>query len=874
MLPTQDTYPVFEANQVLTSVHLNIGFNFLEEQERLTRANLIGIGIICGLTIQQKQTETGPVIHLTKGCGITSEGYLIMEPADVELVAYREGYEPPKEVLIDHASLEGLPLWELFPAGEPGTTPLAENADFLNGKVVLLFLELTKKGLRNCSPNNCDDRGAEVTATVRRLLIRERDANQLHQLSSLTVFQDAVKQLPEIPLPRVNFSTPTALQNYEQTYRNYFASVAGSAGGSVVDRLKEALEALYSNSILNLLMPNLADTGIQQLMSRFVLPAAPFIFIQYYFDWLRDLTAAYHELRKLLQHQLAICLPNNAAFPRHLMLGLPSEAETDRLRTRFYPAPSVSSNTVGVARFLFDRLTQLIMSFNVPTDASTPIRVTPSLWGTPFLSGRALPFYYQPSLRSDWDVDRMRTVLSWHQTGSDPDYVQNPLDYALEPYNFFRFEGHVGKNVVAVTSTLAKLIREKRLGISILHVNANALGNFLDRHYSIEHEAGTVRGGTLVVVNRGSDGNLVVADFMLPYRIEDKESGCLGRASVRECEFEWFDSQRHMGNLARREYRFGSRPAINQKRVAQEQERKTLGDFYVIRVYSYAIQEQALIDQPTDVFVPIGELVDEGISAIARALNTAFPGGVVFDHKPDSNKLIIRHFQYQRFRIEWAGVQGNQIRYAYKSGESCSIERLQKGKWESMDKVANYKVTYQLMNDYQTAEYQWLQQSDVYGALYPTTDSMATAEELIKWEKMITKRAADDFGDLLIADLLRAVIKLVEDNDNKLSDIEKIVLIGSWANGSWVARENGQKYPKDFTKLRRKVTGKDEPSDIDLLIQRADGATLTADTVINTIMDKLTGKDKSQNYSINVVFGRQDAQKGLFVWRRKAQKKG
>ena len=61
-------------------------------------------------------------------------------------------------------------LWELFPAGEPNTTSLGP-AGFLDDKAVVLFVELKKQGLRNCSPNNCDDKGAEVTATLRPLLI-------------------------------------------------------------------------------------------------------------------------------------------------------------------------------------------------------------------------------------------------------------------------------------------------------------------------------------------------------------------------------------------------------------------------------------------------------------------------------------------------------------------------------------------------------------------------------------------------------------------------------------------------------------------------------------------------------------------------------
>ncbi len=58
MKPSQDTYPIFEVNQVLTNSHLNEVFGYLDEQERLTRANLIGIGIVCGLEIKLDRTAS------------------------------------------------------------------------------------------------------------------------------------------------------------------------------------------------------------------------------------------------------------------------------------------------------------------------------------------------------------------------------------------------------------------------------------------------------------------------------------------------------------------------------------------------------------------------------------------------------------------------------------------------------------------------------------------------------------------------------------------------------------------------------------------------------------------------------------------------
>jgi len=94
MKSTQNKYPVFEANQVLTSGHLNDIVNYLDEQERLTRANLIGIGITCGLKITFDKTTM--TIHVSKGAGVTSKGYLVVVPEEgLTLVSCRAGYKIP-----------------------------------------------------------------------------------------------------------------------------------------------------------------------------------------------------------------------------------------------------------------------------------------------------------------------------------------------------------------------------------------------------------------------------------------------------------------------------------------------------------------------------------------------------------------------------------------------------------------------------------------------------------------------------------------------------------------------------------------------------------------------------------------------------------
>lgn len=837
MQPLQENYPIFEANQVLTNAHLNQLFNYLDEQQRLTRANLVGIGIVCGLEITFAAAPAA--IHISKGCGITSEGYLVIEPDDIALVSYRS-YEPPKDIdypafkFNDNGTIKPYPLWELFPAGEPNTTPLENPGGFLDDKAVVLFLELKKAGLRNCSPNSCDDKGAAITVTVRRLLIKQNDLNS-----------NAALKLASVPLPRIYFLTPGDLSDYEKVYRDFF--IHDLNGKTLVQRLVEAIGQAYQ--VLNALIPNLDDSWLSQLAAHFSFPDdSAVVSIQYHYDLLRDLTAAYHELLSALSQQTAICLPDSRLFSRHLLLGLANNTAAKGYKSVFIPSPAVEK--IGTLRFLFERLKQMVQNFAIPSAAAIPVKITPSLWGLRYLSGKALPFYYSYTLRQQWDAarkgDNSEEILSWHQDAGSPDYISNPLQYDLEPYNFFRIEGHVGKNILDVAVTLGDIIKSRQLPISILYLNADAVGGFLEKHAAIAHEAGVVRGGTFIVLYRGtgSQANLVLADFALPYRIEKTgSSGCICRTAVKECEYEWFDSRQHLSNLARRDYG-----------VSKEAMKSLLSANYVVVIYRYEIQGQALIgDSPEQLEIAVGELISEQLSAIAAKLNEKFPNGLVFDHNPLTDKLVIRYFADQSFRLEWGGLQGNQIRYAYTPD---GVYRWQNQDWELLD---SKQPACRLRDEYRPDEYKWLHEDSYYEAKYPTPAIMATAKELIDWENMIRKRAATELPKA-ISDVLREIRHAIDETYNVGGDVVRLVLIGHWANGSWVSLNASENhFPEGFLSLRQKVTGKTGHSDIDLLAFSEDKS-ITSGEILEMLKDN--GVIGGNGYAVNIFFGKKDAQKG------------
>lgn len=905
MEPKQDSYPFFEANQVLMNTHLNQQFNYLDEQERLTRANLIGIGIVCGLDISLDNSATPATIFLSKGCGITSEGYLIMEPNDLELVSYRE-YVLPDEVspsysafnYDDNGTSTQYQLWELLAAGEPGNPDLlASSPGFLDDKAVVLFLELKKADLRNCSANNCDDKGAEVTATVRKLLISINDLDKIilaaKALESGSVLADPKAtlaarlglkdlKLPRYDVPNTNLVTSkNVLEGFLKALQeNGFAKMAAEAITEAYNVFKPilpettAFEPAFSNKFGFLDNPLAA------------IAAADVRFLQYYYDFFDDLIRAYDEFRWQGLEVLCACCPHEDLFPRHLMLGsfIPDAASHRHL---FSASPAVNPCEAlnKELLLLFQRMTAMIASFSNTPISETEIRMTPSKLADGPLSGKAIPYYYlqntTPPLFQVWSPEKNRRnranqnhgYRSGQYTPPAPDFISNALNYDLEPYNFLRIEGHLGKNYLPVLQQLQALKTQYRLPIELVSLRtgnsannlpnqnqSETLGNFLIKHPGIQHKGGVPLGGTFILISHDSPGDSIntqqgsiIADFFLPYRVIAADCPCQMLTSV--CAYEWIDSIKHLNYLTLRQYRF---TATSKAPAANEKERNRLQNSYIIRIYRYEIQGKSLLSGNTaeDVVIPLNSLKAEKLSAVARFLNQAYPLGLVFDHKPGTNKLILRGLEGHHVRIELGGIQGNQIRYRYENGK---IYRWQQETWQALDNTDGYDITCQISGgDYHEDDYQWLHEN--YKPMYPAPPVSPTAKEAIQWEKLTLMRARSYrfIYDLPIFEqVLLPVFNAIQGIDSNAD----VVLIGSWANGSWVSRNPGDNtiamgnttWP-EFLQLRKKVTGKSDYSDIDLLI---DSELEITPEMINV----------STGYAITIIRGKKDAQKGLVFGR-------
>lgn len=512
MIPQENTYQVFEANQVLSKDHLNDLREYLDEQIRVTRTNLIGVGINCGLNMSV--AVDGKSIRLYKGSGTTTEGYVAIIPDDatdalakefITLYRYLD-YKVPKEIgyipFMDQASQQ-YPLWELLEEEDLGSQELS--TVFLSDKVLLIFVEILPESLKNCSPNACDDKGTKVTVTLRKLLIRKEDLAKIirrtENLSAATGFQDVVNyltarlNLPDPCLRRFNVPN-TNVDNAVEIFDAYddilLEPHRESNSATLFEHVGKALSQAYmAFSPVLQTIKGLETNPFKDHLSGITIQyrnntkTRDIIYSQYFYDFVSDLIQAYDEFRWKGIELMALCCPPEELFPRHLMIGEivgADKAGRKVFRHYFRPSPALNNQArlYEEVLMLFLRLVDMVKSFDIPTRAT--IRITPSKRGPFPLSQKAIPFYYNPkSLYTHWShekstVGRANQNLSYHAAQyASQDFVKKPLEYHLEPYNFFQIEGATGMDWRQAVKEILSQIKRYRLPFDVVALNADNL---------------------------------------------------------------------------------------------------------------------------------------------------------------------------------------------------------------------------------------------------------------------------------------------------------------------------------------------------------------------------------------------------------------
>lgn len=505
MLPANDlqNFPLFVPDQVLTSENLNQLFNYLDEEGRMTRTNLIGIGIVCGMEVKNDSDANGQYIAITKGTGVTSAGYLVTTPengaADTTETKYHKfkNYDAVKCRYYDpfvkvSDKTQKFPLWELKETSETtGTSPLNTIPGGLSDKVVMLFVELLETNNKNCDPNSCDDKGINADVTFRPLLVRKTDAANLINTGGSGVTGISFNGLKDLVMPRwdVLNTHPVTSDDIIKAYRKILTPAFIQNTEDVLTSAHTMFKPLVAHEYPNNPFSQLAEKFA--FLGNPALTTGQTVHIQYYYDFFSDLAQAYEEFCKTGKELMSVCCPDETLFPRHLLLGeaIPlADNGPSSFRHYFIYSPLFECrNLIFALRTLFRRMHLMLSGFETPTSVvagtasnDTNIRITPSQLGYVPLSVKAIPYYYKinktspSSLHKFWSVEkklRNKTdqTLSYNADiyGTDM-FVLKPLLFDPEPNNFLRVEGVVGKNITGVLSTVQKLIDENRLPVQVI----------------------------------------------------------------------------------------------------------------------------------------------------------------------------------------------------------------------------------------------------------------------------------------------------------------------------------------------------------------------------------------------------------------------
>jgi len=503
-METCNFYPVFEKNQILTAEQLNELTNYLEKQERLTRRKLVGIGVLCGLEVKTTLTPE-PTVMISKGCGITAEGYLITTD-ECTLTRYKPYTEPTKYSPFWKEDDTQIPLSELLPE-------VVENEDetiqdlteaHLKDKVVLLYLERKEVDLDTCTGEGCNELGIHVELCLKKLLIIKSDLESIIENAydfpagtNLDKKLNARFQLPEVNIGRANNLQNIGSEIESEDIHAFYVSLVKPVLGNLENALGESYERF--SDILERESNPFSSDKLSDLFESFAVTER--CDIQYFYDFLIDLIFAYNEFKDAVFDLLTECCPDEKLFPRHLMLGdavAQPGCGPSMYRQRFISAPIYNHQEALLqkVRMLFERMVLLVNYFEVPDFKTSEIRITPSREkGTP-LGKQAIPYYYRitktNSINRFWDFELMRRcrsdlVYSYNaaqfKQAITPPFVLAPLSYNIEGHPFLRIEGHIGKNQKDVEAELSALINKNNLPIKAIGLKFGGEFNGTSRNF-------------------------------------------------------------------------------------------------------------------------------------------------------------------------------------------------------------------------------------------------------------------------------------------------------------------------------------------------------------------------------------------------------
>jgi hypothetical protein len=786
-------YRSFVDNQVLTADQLNNLIQYFDDQDRLSRVSLSGVGIACGFKISLSGSKE---VVVTQGCGITTDGDLIklQKPGadensrDVEFQSIKyTHYKVFEDSVVKYQpffnGVNQVPLYELVPE----TTQPKEDEFSLNtlpgleNMVALLYLEAFPKPPELCTAIDCDNQGVVEVSRLKVLLCSETSAGYINSSDPIYT-KHAVRQayllLPDLAVPRVLLTNFGAL-NQPNLLKSFHNAISDN---NLRQHLKTAVTILFTNFSGFLKLPvTINDIKINQLIDQLLGFSASAIpaDVQYRYDLLNDLVETFKEIKELLLQLDAECSPNINSFPKHLMLGKFSVSVTgNTFRHTFCKSPvvGVESQNIACLNSLITRFYLMLSDYSI---SGNEVKITPSKMMVS-LSNRSIPYYFKVDepLIENWDFSKttrlaQKTNLCYF-TGnlSTADHVRNPLKYKLDAFDFFRIEGHLGKASGEVSTRLNSLIAsygpDLKFLIYDIDKEQNDLQYFINQNNSIEHMAGVPKGGTFVLVKKA---DTIIADFALGYKLMagETEQCC----KIEECSYPWISSLKYLNNLSR------SLKGTQSRRVPMPKN-------YRLLIGQYSINGISLIGQSVELAIPLADVFRRRMHVVVEKLNEKFPTGLVFDFDQQNKQFKIKKLKDDSFvfSVKDITLSNNSPVYTYTDKSFMRNSRMFRAKDISCTVVnMHLKGFYQQMHskfnpvnkddDYGRYNDKWSKWYDLVNRLVTNPFFRGNGQRFATKVSGLPKEIQTDLG--------RIKTEIVGMNRNATA-----MLSGEWADGTWV----------------------------------------------------------------------------------------
>lgn len=472
------SYPVFTKGQQLKSSDLNNIVAYIELEDRLTRTQFIGSGIMNGLDVSWVEDNDGKRLVIGKGAGISSAGYLLYQAEAIAFTKY-EKTELSLGKILENNSLDKFPAWKLTNAEDENLDtvfPITDDCgDETCNKCVLALREMKTSSTNGGCFNGLETASKKANFEIVYYLVDHNLIGSLPALPLAGEYKISFKDLPAPGFPRLGFeSAGLDLSKIEDLakFKAAFTTVCKQGIDSLNEAFKE-LETKFGaapNPEENIKFDTFQE-DLEAVLAKcaegngYKLP--------YFYEFLEDLLKAYQELVGMGEVSIVHPTVNVEEdwFPHHLLLGCSGNLKP-KGRTPKYCAGNCNPPPTGngdKARFLYRRLYELTQNTSFDELATTPGIVPGKSYDHP-LSNRAIPFYYKPAVRPSWNYeltqqDKAHLIPSYFPLpDSDNALFADPLLYELKSWGFFRVEGHAN---LPLEDAIAKIEAErKRLNIA------------------------------------------------------------------------------------------------------------------------------------------------------------------------------------------------------------------------------------------------------------------------------------------------------------------------------------------------------------------------------------------------------------------------